>query len=75
MRNPFTSSVDTVHLVDAEGLVGCPRAQRDVAASSCLTCAELLLAVRSADGQLVEIRCTPPSRTVRTPWDLLLSPR
>jgi hypothetical protein len=73
VRRPLTFHLDTSHLVDTDGRVGCPRAERDVDASACLACAELLLAVRGADGQLVEIRCTPPPRRVHTPWDLLLT--
>jgi hypothetical protein len=71
MRSPLVSRLDTTHLVDEHGLVGCPRAGEDVPASRCLSCAELLLAVRDADGQLIEIRCVPPTRTIRAPWDLI----
>jgi hypothetical protein len=66
--------IDTSHLVDRHGLVGCPHLGRDVEASRCLTCPERLLVVRDSDGELQEIRCNPPPREVRSPWDLLLAP-
>jgi hypothetical protein len=71
MRSPFVSRLETTHLVDGNGLVGCPQAGSDVPAARCSSCAELLLAVRDADGQLIEVRCVPPSRSIRFPWDLL----
>jgi hypothetical protein len=63
--------LDTSHLVDEHGLVGCPRAGQDLDADRCLTCPELLVAVRASDGHLVEIRCNAPVRPARSPWDLL----
>jgi hypothetical protein len=74
MRAHLARGIDTCHLVDREGLVGCPRAGHDVDVSRCLTCSELLLAVRDPDGRLVEIRCSPPPRDVRAPWQLLGAP-
>jgi hypothetical protein len=71
MRNPLVSRLETIHLVDEHGMVCCPRGGADVCASRCLSCVELLIAVRDADGQLIEIRCVPPSRTTRAPWDLM----
>jgi hypothetical protein len=71
VRSSLTRTLETSHLVDEVGLVGCPRRRHDVEASRCLTCAHLLLAVRSADGELTEIRCTPPPGLIRTPWFLV----
>jgi hypothetical protein len=71
MHAPLARGLDTCHLVDRDGLVGCPRVGHDVDAARCLTCSELLLAVRDRQGTVREIRCTPPPRDVRTPWDLL----
>jgi hypothetical protein len=71
MHAPLARGLDTCHLVERDGLVGCPRAGHDVAVGRCLTCRELLLAVRDGAGTVREIRCTPPPRDVRSPWDLL----
>jgi hypothetical protein len=68
---PLARGLDTSHVVDDDGLVGCPRAGHDVDVSRCLTCSELLVVVRDHQGDIREIRCTPPPRRVRTPWGLL----
>jgi hypothetical protein len=71
VRRSHARLLETSHLVDEHGLVGCPGEGRDVDATRCLHCRELLVAVRASDGHLVEIRCNVPVRPVRSPWDLL----
>jgi hypothetical protein len=72
VRSRLSCGSAAAHLVDPDGLVWCPRSQRDLEAVSCLACAELRLAIRDRAGELTEIRCTPPPRQVSAPWDLLL---
>lgn len=50
-----------LHLVDPDGLVGCPRQCRDVPVDECLGCRELLAVERTPEGRLDAIRCTPAS--------------
>jgi hypothetical protein len=71
VRRSLSRSLDTTHLVDGDGLVRCPRSEHDVEAWRCLSCPQLLAAVRTADGELTEIRCTPPASPLRTPWFLV----
>jgi hypothetical protein len=71
LHAPLARGLDTCHLVDGDGFVGCPRVGHDVDVARCLSCSELLLAVRDRTGVVREVRCTPPPRDVRSPWDLL----
>lgn len=60
MRSLFRRS--GTHLVDAFGLVGCPRQHRDVPVEQCLRCRELIEARRDPAGELTEIRCRATGR-------------
>lgn len=71
MRAAFRRS--RTHLVDAFGLVGCPREHRDVPAERCLRCRELVEARHDPNGAATEIRCRAGGRLPPTEhdWDPL----
>jgi hypothetical protein len=67
----FTSLVHPVgsHLVDEDGLVGCPWRRADVTVERCLTCRRLRGVLRDGDA-VTEIRCEgpqPPTSSVLVP--------
>lgn len=69
MRSPLRRSRS--HLVDAFGLVGCPRQHRDVPVERCLRCRELVEVRRDPDGAVTEIRCRAGGRrpSAEHDWD------